>query len=130
MQSGDTVARSGLGFYSAREFDFTPYAPIGKSLLELGRACIHKEHRTFIVISLLWKASLGMRLHTEPDTSLVAVRSPLRIPPSAGQCFVNSVRLTSSLQNCRRSHCLLSRFPSSTMLRRHLPARNATLCSA
>ncbi len=55
MQSGDTVARSGLGFYSAREFDFTPYAPIGKSLLELGRACIHKEHRTFTVISLLWK---------------------------------------------------------------------------
>lgn len=59
MQTGESAARSGLGFYSAREFDFTPYAPIRKSLLELGRACIHMDHRTLMVISLLWKGIIS-----------------------------------------------------------------------
>ena len=54
MQSGEMAARN-IGFYSAREFDFTPFAPFQESLIELGRACVHKEHRSIIVISLLWK---------------------------------------------------------------------------
>jgi putative hemolysin len=55
MQTGHTAARSDHGFYCAREFDFKPYEPIRQSLIELGRACVHKDHRTFSVISLLWK---------------------------------------------------------------------------
>jgi putative hemolysin len=59
LQTGDTAARSGLGFYGAREFDFKPYEPICKSLIELGRACIQEDHRTFMVISLLWKGIIN-----------------------------------------------------------------------
>jgi putative hemolysin len=54
MQSGEMAARN-IGFYSAREFDFTPFVRFQKSLIELGRACVHKEHRSIIVISMLWK---------------------------------------------------------------------------
>lgn len=54
MQSG-TDALAGLGYYSEREFDFTPLAPMRGQLLELGRACIHREHRNYAVLNLLWK---------------------------------------------------------------------------
>ena len=48
-------ARAGLGYYSEREFDFTPFEPRRAQILELGRACIHTQHRNFAVLNLLWK---------------------------------------------------------------------------
>ncbi|HEU4678800.1 MAG TPA: GNAT family N-acyltransferase [Terrimicrobiaceae bacterium] len=62
MQTGEMAARSGQGYYSAREFDFTPYHPIRHSLIELGRACVQKDHRSFAVITLLWKAIISYAL--------------------------------------------------------------------
>ena len=54
MQSGAMAARN-IGFYSAREFDFKPFESFQESLIELGRACVHRDHRSIIVISMLWK---------------------------------------------------------------------------
>ena len=54
MQSGDMAARN-IGYYSAREFDFSPFEPLRGSLIELGRACVHRDHRSIIVVSMLWK---------------------------------------------------------------------------
>src|ERR1051325_933562 len=54
LQTG-TSAASNLGYYSAREFDFTPYESLRTSIVELGRASIHREHRSFPVLSLLWR---------------------------------------------------------------------------
>ena len=54
MQTGIRAARS-LGYYSAREFDFLPLENMRAHLLELGRACIHSNHRNFAVINALWK---------------------------------------------------------------------------
>jgi putative hemolysin len=48
-------AREALGYYSEREFDFTPFEPMRAQILELGRACIHLNHRNFAVLNLLWK---------------------------------------------------------------------------
>ena len=48
-------ARAALGYYSEREFDFTPFEPMRAQILELGRACIHQKHRSFAVLNLLWK---------------------------------------------------------------------------
>jgi putative hemolysin len=56
LQTARTAATSGLGFYGAHEFDFTPYAPIANSMIELGRAAIHRDHRSFEVVRLLWRA--------------------------------------------------------------------------
>jgi putative hemolysin len=55
VQTGDSAAAK-IGYYSEREFDFTPYESLRHELLELGRACIHRDHRSFEVLSLLWKA--------------------------------------------------------------------------
>lgn len=54
LQTGRVAARN-LGYYSAREFDFSPYEPIRSSLVELGRASIHRDHRSFEVLTLLWR---------------------------------------------------------------------------
>ena len=54
LQTGTAAARN-LGYYSAREFDFTPYEPLRGRLAELGRACIHRDHRSFEVLTLLWR---------------------------------------------------------------------------
>jgi len=55
LQTGEMAARH-LGYYSEREFDFSPYESIRPQVLELGRACIHQEHRSTQVLMLLWKA--------------------------------------------------------------------------
>lgn len=54
LQTGGVAARK-FGYYSAREFDFAPYETIRHSLVELGRACVHRRHRSFEVLSLLWR---------------------------------------------------------------------------
>ena len=54
MQTGATAFEN-LGYYSEREFDFSPFEPLRSSLVEVGRAAILKEHRTFEVLNLLWK---------------------------------------------------------------------------
>lgn len=54
MQTGERAARHG-GFYSAQEFDLSPFEPVRSEVLELGRACVHSEHRNLHVLSLLWR---------------------------------------------------------------------------
>lgn len=50
------LANRGQGFYSSTEFDLgdMPEAVLDASV-EIGRACIHKEHRSLQVLYLLWK---------------------------------------------------------------------------
>jgi len=54
LQEGSAAARN-IGYYSAREFDFSPYETLRQRVIELGRACIHPDHRTGDVLMLLWK---------------------------------------------------------------------------
>jgi len=54
MQCGMTALQR-LGYYSAREFDFSPYEGVRSQLLELGRASIDREHRSSEVLNLLWR---------------------------------------------------------------------------
>lgn len=58
LQTG-MMAKGGLGYYSAQEFDFSPYEPLRVEILELGRACIHKDHRKRAVLDLLWRGIAG-----------------------------------------------------------------------
>lgn len=55
MQSGMTAEETSLGYYSAQEFEFAPYEPLRRDMLELGRASIDREHRTAEVLTLLWR---------------------------------------------------------------------------
>lgn len=47
------------GFYSAQEFDFTPFGSFAPEIVELGRACVHRQHRNLVVLGLLWKGIAG-----------------------------------------------------------------------
>jgi len=54
LQTGMIAARN-LGYYSAQEFDFAPFEPMRREIIELGRACVHRLHRNMAVLGLLWK---------------------------------------------------------------------------
>lgn len=54
LQTGSVAIRN-LGYYSGQEFDFAPYEGLRGKLVELGRACIHRGHRSFEVLTLLWR---------------------------------------------------------------------------
>ena len=54
LQTGTTAAAR-HGYYSEQEFDFRPYESARAEIIELGRACVHMDHRNFTVLSLLWK---------------------------------------------------------------------------
>ena len=54
IQMGD-VAGANFGYYSEQEFDFAPYEAMRGEIVELGRACIQREHRASEVLHLLWR---------------------------------------------------------------------------
>jgi len=54
LQTGLTAVEN-LGYYSEQEFDFHPFEPIRAQMIELGRACVHQQHRNLAVLGLLWK---------------------------------------------------------------------------
>lgn len=58
IQTGRQAA-AGIGYYSAREFDFRPYESLRNSIVELGRAAIHRDHRSYQVLALLWRGIIG-----------------------------------------------------------------------
>ena len=54
LQTGLTAANN-LGYYCAQEFEFDNFEPLRNEIVELGRACVHRQHRNLIVLGLLWK---------------------------------------------------------------------------
>ncbi len=55
LQTGERALQR-HGYYCEREFDLTPFAPHRAEVLELGRACVHIDHRSFAVLNALWRA--------------------------------------------------------------------------
>jgi len=54
MQTGE-VAGQYFGYYSEQEFCFAPYESMRNQIVELGRACIHRDYRSSDVLHLLWR---------------------------------------------------------------------------
>ena len=54
LQTGLNAAKK-LGYYSEQEFCFAPFEPLRGEIVELGRACVHRQHRNLSVLGLLWK---------------------------------------------------------------------------
>lgn len=54
LQTG-LSAGANRGYYSEREFRFECYEPLRNKVIELGRACIHRNHRSSDVLNLLWR---------------------------------------------------------------------------
>ena len=53
--------------YSAGEFDLSKVVKLPGVILELGRACINREHRTGPVMSLLWRGISEYISHTQSE---------------------------------------------------------------
>lgn len=50
------MAQSGIGFYAANQFEISGIPiPFLRQSLEIGRGCIHKDHRNGRVLYMLWK---------------------------------------------------------------------------
>ncbi len=54
LQTGMNAGKN-LGYYSAQEFYFDVFEPARGEIIELGRACVHRQHRNLAVLGLLWK---------------------------------------------------------------------------
>ena len=54
LQSGQNAADR-KGYYCAQEFDLQVFEPLRAAVIEVGRACVHRQHRNIIVLGLLWK---------------------------------------------------------------------------
>ena len=59
LQTGGGGGASGLGYYSAREFEFAMFEALRGEMVELGRACVAAEHRNHSVLGLLWRGIAG-----------------------------------------------------------------------
>ena len=64
LQTGETAAAN-LGYYGNQLFDFTPYDPVRREVLELGRACVHADFRNTLVLHSLWKGLAIYATHVE-----------------------------------------------------------------
>lgn len=54
LQTGLNAAAH-LGYYSQQEFEFRNLERVREEVIELGRACVHQQHRNMIVLGQLWK---------------------------------------------------------------------------
>jgi putative hemolysin len=50
-----SCAREAGGFYSANEFDLAMLARLDGEVMEIGRTCVHPEHRNGSTIGVLWQ---------------------------------------------------------------------------
>ena len=54
LQMGGSAAKN-LGYYCEQEFYFEVFEPYRKQIVELGRACVDRNHRNLVVLGLLWR---------------------------------------------------------------------------
>jgi putative hemolysin len=62
LQTG-AMAAANAGFYSAQEFEFNTYCSLRDEVIELGRACVHRDHRSTDVLYLLWRGIARYAVH-------------------------------------------------------------------
>ena len=82
LQTG-TMAAANQGYYSAQEFDFTPYEPVREQVVELGRACVDRLHRNLSVLGLLWKGITQYAV-ARGGRYLIGCSSLTSVEPSVG----------------------------------------------
>ncbi len=65
-------------FYSDTEFDLTRLRLLRDKMVELGRSCVHPEHRHGGVIMALWGALAGFMVRNELDTMIGCASIPMQ----------------------------------------------------
>ncbi|MEE8333000.1 MAG: GNAT family N-acyltransferase [Alphaproteobacteria bacterium] len=57
------IAETGIGFYTADEYDISPLLAVDGEILELGRSCVDVRHRTRPTMQLLWQTIAAYLWH-------------------------------------------------------------------
>ena len=101
LQSG-MMASANFGYYSEREFDLTPYGELRDSMIELGRACVHRDHRSADVLNLLWRGIARYAMHSKRASDLIGCSSLTSQDPASWQqpFYRTSTANTSSSRVC------------------------------
>jgi putative hemolysin len=75
-----------LGYYSEKEFDLGPFENHRRQILELGRACVHKDHRNLRVLAMLWRGIAAVATRHE-SRFLIGCSSLNSNNPGEGQAL-------------------------------------------
>lgn len=84
-------ARSAGGLYCQTEFSIPGLAGLLDRLVETGRSCVHPEHRTGAVVSLVWAGIARYMLLTGYRWLVGCASVPLRTPGAPGGAFAAGV---------------------------------------
>jgi putative hemolysin len=88
MQTSE-MAAANLGFYSQIEFDLDGLPPgVLDNAMEIGRACVAKEHRSTQVLFLLWKG-LALYVAANRRRFLFGCSSLTSQDPKEGKAFMD-----------------------------------------
>ena len=77
------AARRAGSFYSDTEFDLTRLRPLRDRMVELGRSCVHADHRSGVVILALWGALAQFMEHNAMETVIGCASISMR---DGGHC--------------------------------------------
>lgn len=88
-------ARRVGGFYSDTEFDLTRLRFLREHMVELGRSCVHRDHRHGGVILALWSALADFMARNRLDTMIGCASIPMQ--HDAGQAVVHSGHAAASI---------------------------------
>ena len=89
LQTG-SMAMLHHGFYSAQEFDFAPFVPFCTEIVELGRACVHRDHRKMNVVNLLWRG-IADYARARNARYLLGCSSVTSIDPAVGRAMAQKL---------------------------------------
>jgi putative hemolysin len=74
-----TQAKRAGGTYSDTEFDLTRLRALRERMVELGRSCVHADHRTGGVILALWGALAEFMARNQLDTMIGCASIPMQV---------------------------------------------------
>lgn len=80
--------------YADSEFDLSPLAPLRPRMLELGRSCVHPQHRSGAVILALWAELARFMVRHRLDTMVGCASIPLSDGTLAAAGTWNRLRRT------------------------------------
>ncbi|MFO6419773.1 GNAT family N-acetyltransferase [Hylemonella sp. W303a] len=70
------------GFYSDSEFDLTRLRPLRENMVEVGRSCVHPDHRNGGVIMPLWGELIKFMARNQIDAMIGCASIPMLDPVS------------------------------------------------
>jgi putative hemolysin len=92
----DQMAAKGNGFYTEQEFDISQFPEyVLSNSVELGRACIHRDHRSGRVLYLLWRG-LARYLALSGKRFLFGCCSITSQNPAEGEAFYHYLKQTNA----------------------------------